>query len=528
MLKKLLVPVVAVLLVLLTACGEAPSPEPSSSELSEPVFESFSSSSSSSSLSSPEEELSPEEKLLNLLQYQIYLYEKGNDGLPIDYEGRNSDKWLFAAVYSDEIGATEDDSGRRQPLIRLMYDRWLGVKYNGYFSYISPANVRLELDVKEYELTEDSAKITVSRIHDGVELFDAEYVFIREKADEEMLASDAAGLILDGYYWRYESVTPLEYDTEYETVIISTAEELYDLCLRVNARNPEAVNGKFELGCDIDMTGYSWQPMGQKLYREDFSTSYVYAKARGGFNGEFDGAGHTVSGISVLDTRSEAEVGFFGRIGSEAYVHDLTVSGSVSDGGNKQPTHIGRVGGFAGAISFGATVENCHFIGSVDGYAYVGGFAGLIGANYSTIGGNDIPINVTGCSADVTMIANSYGGGFAGFIYGGISNCEAVGTLKIVDKGYLPMNIGGFAGGLSCGVSGCKSAVYVETDLKDPNCMGNFAGDLSLKANIENCVVDTDSLHKGWRLIGETYYKGCVIDITEEDWYANAPGNEDS
>ena len=66
MLKKLLVPVVAVLLVLLTACGEAPSPEPSSSELSEPVFESSSSSSSSSSLSSPEEELSPDEKLLNL------------------------------------------------------------------------------------------------------------------------------------------------------------------------------------------------------------------------------------------------------------------------------------------------------------------------------------------------------------------------------------------------------------------------------------------------------------------------------
>ncbi len=460
-----------------------------------------------------ERKMPSSEELLELLEYQIYLYEKGNYGFPLDRSEYIS--WEFAAAYSDEIGATEDDSGRRQPLIRLMYERFLGIYYPDYFSYVSPAETSLKIRIKTYEITEKEVSVVVSRVRDGIELLDNKYVFIREEADEELLASEAEPLTLGGYYWRYESVDPVYENYRSEAVTISTPEELIDFCRRVNEHDPAAVNGKFVLGNDIDMSGIDFSPIGKKYDQHIYEPPLFYARSGIGFNGEFDGAGYTISGISINYPENKSDpqsVGFFGVVGPYAYIHDLTVSGSVFNDSQTE------TGGFAGNICGGAKVENCRFEGIVEGYSYVGGFSGNISGNNSG-GITDFPAIVINCSSDANITANYECGGFAGNISSPVSDCEATGTLNIVNKGQRPNIIGGFAGGLLCDLNNCKSAVNINYDVKSPDWMGNFIGEVVWEVKIEDCIIDPDNLKDGWRLIGIRHYKNCVVDIEKEDWH---------
>ena len=460
-----------------------------------------------------------EDDIFDLLMYQIELYERGNHGFPIDRNKELVNEWLFASAYYGDLEA-EGKSLSRTELILLIFERWYGVDYNpDYLSDIGIEKLETALTVKECEIEEDSARIVVGRNLKGVELWDCEYVFMREDADEEILNSLAKGLTLGGYYWRYESVTPIDDRTEYEPVVITTAEQLLDICAAVNNQELSAVNGTFVLGNDIDMSGYDWVPMGTRI-DEWYSKAYVYAKTPGGFNGEFDGAGYTISGVDTSVQYFSNEIGFFGRIGPYGYVHDLSVSGTVSDMGLGKDSNNFAVGGFAGIVHHGARVENCHFTGEVSGHTGVGGFAGTIG--YAAYGsGNDYPHEsiVKNCSSNAKITANYECGGFAGTIYNGVSDCEAVGTLDITSEGWRPNIIGGFVGGLMCDLENCKTAVSVNYDVDAPDWMGNFAGELVWKIKLINCTVDTDNLHEGWRLIGMQHYKDCEINITKENWY---------
>lgn len=522
--KKIII-ALAVLLLIFSGCSSGAPEEPVEEIPAESVEE------------PAEEPLEPEEpmvierkmpsseELLELLEYQVYLYEKGNYGFPISTGEEYSSDWMFAAAYSDEIGASEDDSNRRQPLIRLMYERWLGVYYPEYFSYVSPAEASLKIKIKTYEITEEKVTIVVSRIRDGIEYLDSEYVFIREEADEELLKSEAEPLTLGGYYWKYESVTPIDERENYEVVTISTPKELIDFCNRVNEHDPAAVNGKFVLENDIDMTGYDMEPIGRKYDKKIFDYPLYYARSSVGFNGEFDGAGYKITGININypeNTYDPQSVGFFGVIGPFANIHDLTVSGTVVNESQSE------TGGFAGNIYGGATVKNCRFEGTVDGSSYVGGFSGSISGNNSG-GITSLPAVVTNCSSDADITANYECGGFAGNIASPVSDCEATGTLNIAEKGQRPNIIGGFCGGLLCDLKNCKSAVRINYDINTPDWMGNFIGEVVWEVKIENCAVDPDNLHEGWRLIGIRHYKNCVVDIKKQDWYSGPmDSSEDS
>lgn len=518
--KKAIFILLAVLLFVLCGCsGEPPVEEPSANNSSEETPEPPIDEPVAEEPVPIVREMPSDEELTELLIYQIELYERGNYGFPI---GSSLSDWMFAAAYSDDIGATSDDSGRRQPLIRILYEYWLGVKYSEYFSYVSPADTPVSVEILESEITEESVRLVVSRNRGGIEMLDSEYIFIRKEADEAVLNSEAAGLTLGGYYWRYESVTLLESTEKYEVVVISTPEELLAFCAGVNSRDAQYVNGKFVLKNDIDMTGYVFEPIGKAYEDEWFDYALLYAKVLGGFNGEFDGAGHKITGVEIVFTENSpmgSNTGFFGQIGPRAYIHDLTVCGSVSDGGKQGKTQNGRVGGFAGRICGGAVVENCRFEGTVDGYSYVGGFAGQIGGDRigDEIGG--LEAIVTNCSSDATVIANLYSGGFVGSVWSEIKDCSATGTVKITNKGVLPSGIGGFAGDIcDANVRDCKSAVRLEYEYSDPNRMGNFAGELG-QYDIINCIIDPDCIHDGWYMVGMQWYKGRTIEVKRENWY---------
>ena len=129
-----------------------------------------------------------------------------------------------------------------------------------------------------------------------------------------------------------------------------------------------------------------------------------------------DGAGFEITGLN-------ATAGLFAQIGSNSYIHDLTIRGAVSGKGNAGAiagyasgtapkiancfnyaviTSTGNnVGGLVGYTYQNAVIENCANFGAVTGGSSVGGIIGGTVGNGSTITGcyNTAEISATGSKA---------------------------------------------------------------------------------------------------------------------------------
>ena len=207
-----------------------------------------------------------------------------------------------------------------------------------------------------------------------------------------------------------------------------------------------------------------WEPIGNSSYK---------------FNGEFDGQGHTISGVYI--NGSNSYVGLFGYIDA-GKIKNVTLADSYIKG--KQ-----YVGGICGYISGAAQINNClnaaTVYSSYNGDDYTGGICGYMNSSSAVISGctntgfisvygwtvggicgyqsngtttnchNSGRIyadagNSTGNSSNVggivgylwnwTLVENSYNtgsvegkgyyvGGIAGFVYGRINNCYNIGAV---------------------------------------------------------------------------------------------------
>lgn len=505
----------------LTACGGDNVSSPSEPAVSSPADE--------EPIFTPEVSLPPaaeeeEMDLHKLLYHQVRYYEIGCDGVEMDNSSDGSGQWRALGVFAEEAGIPYGIDSGRQELLALMLREWFGYTppEGSYFSDVSAGSPRIDLTVYAPVLEDDTATVRVSRVYEGNELLDSVYVFRKVPASDEVMNSAAKALTLDGFLWKYESVTwQDETQNEYEPCFISTADELIALCRRVNRHEEDAVNGHFILANDIDLTNCYWEPMGTRLERdEDWKEIYAAARVHGGFNGIFDGDGHKITGLSLTMDSEWGEVGFFGRIGPEGVVKNLTVEGSVSDLG-ATPTMNGCVGGFAGVICPGAEVTNCAFNGKVTGYVYTGGFVGKVASIYSANGKNAV---IKNCSANVAVTACLNSGGFAGAVFAsGIDSCDAMGSFTIEIMGStVPTVIGGFAGSVTGDIANCRSAVLVDYAIDGANMMGNFIGELAFKeTKITNCIVDPDFLHDGWYLVGMKWHSDTDVDIKKEAWLAS-------
>ena len=120
------------------------------------------------------------------------------------------------------------------------------------------------------------------------------------------------------------------------------------------AESEDVLNADCALTADITFTnGTNWTPIGN-----DNETPY---------NGEFDGRGHTISGLNV--TAGEYGTGMFGVLSSDAEVKNLHLENVIGNGNF-------RVGGIAGANN--GTITGCMVTGMVSGINYVGGVVGYI------------------------------------------------------------------------------------------------------------------------------------------------------
>ena len=115
--------------------------------------------------------------------------------------------------------------------------------------------------------------------------------------------------------------------------LIHNAGELLKLADRTN--NGETFNNKyFQLEADIDMDGITWSGIGQ-------------------FRGIFDGAGHTISNVTI-NRPDDSKVGLFNYLynNSNCAVKNLILNGATITGYN-------QVGALIGDLSLVPTIENC-------------------------------------------------------------------------------------------------------------------------------------------------------------------------
>ena len=132
-----------------------------------------------------------------------------------------------------------------------------------------------------------------------------------------------------------------------------------------------------------------WLPIGS--WDNNYNSSY---------KGEFDGGGHTVSGLFVND-ETMAPVGLFG-MANGANIHDVGVKDSYFRGkshvagicgdfasgqmencwnGATVQSAKGTAGGIAGSCWHSASMSNCHNVGKVEEGTFCGGICGSVAKN---------------------------------------------------------------------------------------------------------------------------------------------------
>jgi len=177
------------------------------------------------------------------------------------------------------------------------------------------------------------------------------------------------------------------------------------------------------LGADIDASGANFNPIGV-----DFGI-FGYA----GFEGIFDGLGHTVSNLTI--NASTDNVGLFG-----------VNNGTIRNVGIDSGTVSGRtnVGALAGINN--GQITNSYAFSSVAGNNNLGG---LVGRNNNKINNSFATGNITSNSGAGSFLFGSNtsnAGGLVGLNTGNITDTYATGNISLVRHNYETNNIGGLVG----------------------------------------------------------------------------------
>ena len=240
------------------------------------------------------------------------------------------------------------------------------------------------------------------------------------------------------------------YDSNTNTYTVYNADGLMNVAELVNGGKTDI---NITLDKNIDLTGKGWTPIGT-----DYDNSYT---------GTFDGAGHTITGLTV--TTNDEYAGLFGYLGNFNN-GAATVKNVVMDGIQITCNHrSGYAGGVAG-YSWG-TIENCSVSGSISATVSVGGVVGVQRDG-----------SITGCSSSATVKGTLYVGGVAGWTNFGatLTACYATGNVIIEIAPTQNISGGGLVGFndgislLSCYATGNVTSTGSSTGYVH---IGGFLGD---------------------------------------------------
>ena len=297
-----------------------------------------------------------------------------------------------------------------------------------------------------------------------------------------MLVMSSVGIYADSEAWDGESYDTSWYNTTDTSFTINTPAQLRAFALIVNGSEPDGIaKNNFRgititLGADIDLGDKAWTPISDQ--------------AANTFNGTFDGAGHTISGLNV---NMNNWGGLFGAIrgasDSEcAVIRNLTLKGSVTvlvtTGTSKQ------IGGLCAQVTYGE-IENCTVDVSVNvtcndkKNGYSGGIVGK-GSSYLKMTNCVNLGNVNGCK---------YVGGLVAFTHDTqaqcrlvVNNCANLGNIS--GQSYVGGLVGNFAGSGN-GASNMQSELINCYNTGNITAIEDYAGGLSAtlaaKNNVKNC-----------------------------------------
>lgn len=258
--------------------------------------------------------------------------------------------------------------------------------------------------------------------------------------------------------------------------VIKTAEQLAYLAQAVN--NSKFGSSFVMLANNIDLSGYSWTPIGK-------SSSCAFA-------GVFEGNGYTISGLQITSS-SNGIAGLFGYNNGTIRNFNITISNfSVSYGSGD--SYVGAVAacsteiGFISdvAVSGNITAKNAS---STTAHVYCAGIAG------------DNSSNIQRCSFSGNITVSSHGGYYVGGIVGNNSS-------YVIDSAY------------STGIiTASKSAATTDSNIVSVGC---FAGGIAATndSTIKNCYstmnVTANALYERGKafaggLIGSVGYNGATL-----------------
>ena len=208
------------------------------------------------------------------------------------------------------------------------------------------------------------------------------------------------------------SMTPSAYSgsgTEDDPYLLATAADLKAFRDMANAEASSKLCAT--LTADIDLGGEAWTPF-------EPSSGYVSEA----YAGTFDGANHTIKGLSVNSTSSKG-VGLFGTV-CGATIKNLKVEGNVSASSSV------FVGGIVGKTQTSATIDSCAFAGTVTsankhGSAGTAGIVGRVNAGTVTITNCANTAAINGTSA---IAAGILGNGGSNKVT--IENCYNTGAIS--------------------------------------------------------------------------------------------------
>ena len=200
----------------------------------------------------------------------------------------------------------------------------------------------------------------------------------------------------------------------------------------------------YELGCDIDLRGINWRPLGVS----EIQTDYLPTQ----FSGTFNGNGHTIKNLTIEKTTNDKYnlVGLFGRISGT--VQNLVIKNANISLYGSNPC----VGVLCGAIydstpiiskvSVSGNMNITHTYNSSQ-YSAVG-VGGFIGSAMNHISDD---AQITDCISNVNISVTGddrrslYVGGFIG--YGEevtLTRCFAFGNITVLITTDTALNISGF------------------------------------------------------------------------------------
>ncbi|MBQ4600047.1 MAG: hypothetical protein IJB17_00235, partial [Oscillospiraceae bacterium] len=253
-----------------------------------------------------------------------------------------------------------------------------------------------------------------------------------------------------------------EYGSEQLCYEISNAGQLYWFAEQVNEYGNSGINGRLakDIVVNTDMTAEDlreWTPIGG---------SYPC------YTGQFDGQGHTISGLYFNDENA-SYVGLFGYTDYNYTIRNVTIANSYFCGNN----YVGGLGGYMGSIVSGCTVESSV---TVEGVNYVGGLIGS--TTYGTVENCYSLAQVSG--------TQTYVGGLIGYNCSEVKNCY---TKEASLIGYNQDNYGG-------SISNSYYLSEAETE-EGGKTFAQFAGG-EVAYLLQNGIVGEDIYDEDWNWVG--------------------------